>query len=371
MRFQQRGEFLRKILDQVRSNNYPYLERDKAEMDWSNYDAAQCREIVDVINIIREVVNEAAARIALRKARAFPGPGRPATEPADIVKVMMLQSYFGVPNRPAEGLRILFSDRLGIRSDFSYKTIERGYDREGVKELLDEVFKLTNEQIQGSETVYSVDGSGSSTSNKQNYCQSRQNQRNRTSSKSDQGEWPKENRAGTKDYQYHLSVIGVYSKMFAAWVTNSDHRKGEQNLFPMAMKMAINNQPSMEAILGDGAFAGRPQCNIVDEYGVEPMFLPKRNVKFQSRGSKSWAKMLGKILKNPQQFLSDYHMRSISETGFSMIGSENPQPLRKRLEQRKGTEDYLRGICHNVKRLCYLSYLWELDIDFRRTRPAG
>lgn len=371
MSTQQRGELLRKILDQVRSNNYPYEERDKTEIDWSNYDAAQCREIVDVINMIREIVDEAASRITSRKPQEPPGPGRPPNEPADIVKVLMLQSYFGVPNRPAEGLLILFSDRLGIRTSFSYKTIERGYDRQGVDELLDEVFRLTNEQIRGAETIFSVDGSGSSASNKQNYRQSRQDQRNKSSSKSEGGEWPKAPCSDTKDYQYHLAVIGIYSKMFAAWVTNSDHRKSEQSLFPIAMKEAFNNQPSMEAMLGDGAFAGRPQCNIVDEYGVDPVFLPKRTVTFKSLGSRSWSKMLGKIVRNPQQFLSDYHMRSISETGFSMIGCENPQPLRKRLEARKGTEDYLRGICHNVKRLCYLGYLWELDVDFRRTRPAG
>lgn len=371
MRFQQRGEFLRKILDQVRDNKYPYEERDKAETDWSNYDAAQCREIVDVINTIREAVDEAAARIASRKQLELPGPGRPPNEPADIVKVLMLQSYFGVPNRTAEGLLILFSDRLGIRTSFSYKTIERGYDREGVNELLDEVFKLTNEQIQGTETIYSVDGSGSSASNKQNYRQSRQNQRSKSSSNTEQGDWPKGANSATKDYQYHLAIIGVHSKLFAAWITNSNHRKSELALFPLAMKQAISNQPSMETMLGDRAFAGRPQCNIVDECGVEPVFLPKRNVTFESRGSKAWPRMLGRMLKNPQHFLSTYHMRSISETGFSMVESENPQPLRKRLDARKGTEDYLRGLCHNVKRLCYLKYIWELDIDFRRTRPAG
>ena len=371
MRSQQRGEFLRKILDQVRNNNYPYDGREKPETDWSNYDAAQCREIIDVINMIREIVDEAASRIASRKLPEPSGPGRPPNEPADVAKVLMLQSYFGVPNRPAEGLHILFSDRLGIRNSFSYKTIERGYDRQGVDELLDEVFRLTNEQIDGLETTFSVDGSGSSASNKQNYRLSRQNQRNKNSSKSEPGEWPKEACSGMKDYQYHLAIIGVHTKMFAAWVTNSNHRKSEHSLFPEAMKMAITNQPSMKMLLGDGAFAGRPQCNIVDSYGVEPVFLPRRNVTFHSMGSRSWPKLLGKILRDTQLFLSEYHMRSISETGFSMVESENPQPLRKRLDARKGTEDYLRGICHNVKRLCYLRYLWELIVDFRRTRPTG
>jgi transposase len=369
MRNEQRGQFLRKIIGQIRERNYPYEERSKKEMNWSDYDSAQCREIVDIINTIRDVVDEAASRIASRKEPSKPGPGRPPNEPADIVKVLMLQSYFGIPNRPAEGLLILFSDRLGIRSDFSYKTIERGYDRQGVKEILDEVFKLTNEQIQGFETDFSVDGSGSSTSNKQNYRQDRETQRRKGSS--EQGRWAESHRPDLRDYQYHLGIIGVHSKIFSAWITTSNHHIGELGLFPAAMKMAAGNQPSMESLLGDGNFAGRPACNIIDEYGVDPIFMPKRNSTFKRLGSDAYVRMCGKLLKNPQQYLSKFHMRSISETGFSMVMSANPQPLRKRLSARKGTEDYLRAICHNVKQLCYLRYLWELDVDFVRTRPVA
>ena len=39
-----------------------------------------------------------------------------------------MQAYFGMPNRVAQEFLRLFGEKLGISSEFSYKTIERGYD---------------------------------------------------------------------------------------------------------------------------------------------------------------------------------------------------------------------------------------------------
>ena len=80
-----------------------------------------------------------------------------------------MQSYFGVSNRVAEGFARLFREKLGIKSDFSYKTIERGYDPERSKELLDEVFKITNEVGNPYENKFGMDGTGDPTNMKVNY----------------------------------------------------------------------------------------------------------------------------------------------------------------------------------------------------------
>ena len=88
-----------------------------------------------------------------------------------------MQSYFGVSNRVAEGFLRLFREKLGIGSDFSYKTIERGYDPERSKELLDEVFKITNEVGNPFETKVGIDGTGDPVNMKVNYESKRADQR--------------------------------------------------------------------------------------------------------------------------------------------------------------------------------------------------
>lgn len=77
------------------------------------------------------------------------GPGRPSTPPDDVAKILLLQSYLGVPNPFAEGMVYLFKEKLGLSKGFSYKTIERGYDKECVIKILDMVFSLTNKPVKG------------------------------------------------------------------------------------------------------------------------------------------------------------------------------------------------------------------------------
>jgi hypothetical protein len=119
-------EDLRNLVKSVRDKSFPYEKRDQAERNWHLYDQAQVNEIADVLETIRDVVNIASSRIQEEKR----GAGRPPVPASDIVKVMLMQAYFGMPNRIAEGFLRLFSEKLGISSEFSYKTIERGYEPE-------------------------------------------------------------------------------------------------------------------------------------------------------------------------------------------------------------------------------------------------
>ena len=84
------------------------------------------------------------------------------------------------------------------------------------------------------------------------------------------------------------------------------------------------------------------------------------------KGKKCW--LCGGLFDEIEKFsdmieeeLENIEYESFSAiSGFSMLVRTNPQPLRKRLDPRRETEDYLRGICHNIKRLCYLRYLADI-----------
>ena len=54
----------------------------------------------------------------------------------------------------------VFGEKLGVSSEFSYKTIERGYEPERSKKLLDEVMKIMNETGNPLENTFSTDGTG-------------------------------------------------------------------------------------------------------------------------------------------------------------------------------------------------------------------
>ncbi len=160
------GEELRELVKQIRDGTFEYKYKDKSKIKWVKYDSAQIKEMANYLNDLRDIVDEADNRIKSRTA-----------------KTLLLQRYTDSPNRVAEGLLFLFQEKLGISQHFSYKTIERGYDREKVNKIMDEVVAITNECVENKEKTCSFDGTGFSASNKENYAAKRQKQNSSKSQK--------------------------------------------------------------------------------------------------------------------------------------------------------------------------------------------
>jgi hypothetical protein len=158
------------LIKTIRDGDFEYESRDSPKTNWNLYDNAQIMELADYLNNLRDLVDEADKRIKERTPPQKKGVGRPPTDPGDISKILLLQAYTESPNRIAEGFLYLFREKLGIHQHFSYKTIERGYNREAVNEILDEIVIISNETVEGKETTYSFDGTGFSASNKENYA---------------------------------------------------------------------------------------------------------------------------------------------------------------------------------------------------------
>jgi transposase len=347
------GEAVRKIVTAAREGVLAYERRPPTPRSWSAYDVAQTREIADTLELTRHLVDAAEERLAARAARRARQRGRPPTPAADIAKVLIMQTYFGVPNRVAEGLLHLFGEKLGISREFSYKTIERGYDREAVNRLLDKVLELTNVPVQGLERVFSADGTGMPSSRKENYADERARQ---NSEGREAGAWPTSPRTGVRRPVFGVGMLGTVYKLYTGWVGRADGRMGETAAFPQLLARTKAMHAGVEMVVGDGAYAGRPQCAQVAEVGAVPRFLPRRNATLKGEGVRAWTEMLLAMAADPQQWFRDYYQREASECGFSMVKNRKGA-LRKRLDRRKETETYLRFVQHNVTRLAQLRWV--------------
>jgi transposase len=369
------GEELRAIIKKVRDGTFEYENRDKSEINWAKYDYAQIKEMADYLNNIRDIVNEADNRIKSRTIPEKRGPGKPETNPADIAKLLLLQTYTESPNRVAEGLLFLFQEKLGITQHFSYKTIERGFDREKVNIVLDEVVAITNECVKDDEKDASFDGTGFSASNKVNYADKRQKQnsnKSRTKSQpekddeSDDG-FPVTNATSNKGFSYCVMGIGVKYKLISGMSVCANHSIGETTMFPDAYYQTLQSYPNLENALGDGIYSARWITDLVAKSNVTPYFLPKSNVTFQSKGFAGWYDMLFSLWKDPQIWLEQYHMRSISETVNSMVKCRFGATIRKRLEPRKETETKLKLVAHDIRRIGYIEVLDGITPHWPRT----
>jgi transposase len=359
------GEELRNLVKKVRDGTFEYKNRDKSEINWAKYDSAQIKEMAKYLNNIRDIVNEADTRLRRRTILEKRGPGKPETNPADIAKLLLLQTYTESPNRVAEGLLLLFQEKLGISQHFSYKTIERGYDREKVNRILDEVVAIANECVESEEKSCSFDGTGFSASNKENYADKRQKQNSKNSRKKSQStkedqsddSFPMTNSTSNKGFSYCEMGIGVKHKLISGMSVSPDHSIGETTMFPDVYYQTIQSYPNLENALGDGIYSARWITDMVSKSNVTPYFLPKSNVTFQSKGFAGWYDMLFSLWKDPQIWLEQYHMRSISETVNSMVKCRFGATLRKRLDPRKSTETKLKLVAHDIRRIGYIEIL--------------
>jgi transposase len=347
---------LHNLVSGIRDGTFKYEEKPKKSIDWSSYNEAQLNELADMLKIIKDSVDIAAHNIRETHTK-IKGPGRPRFPNGDVTKALLLQSYFGASDRLAAGLLKVFDSKLGISKDFSYKTIERGYDPERTKEILDEVFRLTNEWSNSNETTFGVDGSGDPTTMKVNYESKRAQQRKEREEKDDSEQmvdaWPSKK----KDFQYSVISSGIHTKIIAGFSTSSNHHIGELSHFPEVMRQTYENAPNMKIMLGDPLYANRPVCNLTYYYDVSLYSLPKSNVTLKNKGCRDWSRMLCELILDPQGFLQVYHDRSISETVNSMMKRRELTPIRKRLDCRKDTEECLKINIHNLRQSCYLTYL--------------
>jgi len=344
---------LRDLVKSVRSGEFEYDERPRRSLDWSSYTEAQAYELADMLYTITKLVDAAVNLIPAEELERR-GPGRPPTHsPADVAKVLLMQSYFGISNRVAAGLALVFKEKLRLSDTFSYKTIERGYDPGPVTRILQEVFRLTNEYGNANEDTFSFDGTGEPTSTKVNYESVRSEQRKE---EKDDGSWPSSS-SSKHGFQYTESSVGVQTKVYGGFRSTEGHSVGELLMFPSVLSQTHTNCPGMKAALGDALYSTRPACSMVTAAGARPYFFPKVNSIFMSHGVPSWKEMMYEFVDDPRRWLRTYHMRSISETANSMDKRRFPWKLKKRLAWRKGVESFLRRDVHNIRQYSYLSYL--------------
>lgn len=332
-------EKLNTLVAQLKTDQFKYTPKEHKPIDWASYDQAQVNEINDMLNLTRDIIDQAASNLNLEEAPKHAVPGRPRNSPADEAKVIMMAQYFCVSNRVAQGYMLLFKEKLHLKKLFSYKTIERAYGDILVKQILNEVFELTNDPVRELEHVFGPDATGISTSSKQNYENDR--------------------RSGDthKGYEKILVMVGLTYKLISAFQFAKNPSDNESPYFEPLLMETAQRYERVDLVSADSAYMSRHNCNLTAEIGAEPRFYPKVGVTLRQKGSVAWRRMLEDLMADPQKWLEEYHTRSNTEGSFSTLKRDCPIPLRKKLQFRKEQESFSRNCNYNLKRLCYLCYL--------------
>jgi hypothetical protein len=203
-----------------------------------------------------------------------------------------METYFGVSDRVSQGFLRLFREKLGISSDFTYKTIARSYDPLRSEELLDEIFKITNEIGNSREKKFGIDGTGDPCTMKVNYESKRAEQRKQKQtktckeiSKEESSKTGKEHSdafPGKKhDFQYSVFTIGTTTKIIGGFATTDDYSRGELSFYREVVEDTLSNCPEFETLCGDGLYANRVSCALLEELQISPFFFAQVKCHFQ------------------------------------------------------------------------------------------
>ena len=119
--------------------------------------------------LIRDIVKQAVYNLDLPDSLERKRLVRPKHNPTDGAKMVLMAQYFGLSNRATQGYMLLFKEKLQLTTTYSYKTIERAYNDMETRQILEEVFELTNVPIKDLEHEFGPDTTWLSTSSKQNY----------------------------------------------------------------------------------------------------------------------------------------------------------------------------------------------------------
>jgi transposase len=318
---------------------------------WWRYDGAQAHEACDVLESIGAGIDGVARDLAPYLARSR-GRGRPGKSPPDLAKAVLLQQYVEMSNRPLAGALSLYGERLGIKAGLGYKDVERAYSNPDVSVLVLGLFDLSVRAVRD-EREFSVDGTGLSTSMKDNwesYLYSRQGKRCRYSV-----------------FEKIVCVVGQrYGLVSAFKVLGSMHGNESPALRPLVGEV-LDRHGGIGLVSGDAAYFSRENCGLVVGAGGVPRFYPKKNASLKSLGCKAWQDMLLSFINDPQEWLEDYFKKAASEWTYSSLKRRYLRPLSREIGSRRKLEVLARICVYNLIRLSYAR--WTKDLQTTPTTP--
>ena len=298
----------RRLVPKLREKGF-YKSQEKRPIHWKEYTLSQVEE-VRILDKITLLIDSFDAK----NTKSF---GRPATNPKDLAKAILVAELLSLPERQAQGWINLLASKVGIKSILDDRTIGRGYSRLEVLEILKQVFERTKT----CDGTLAGDGTGLETTRKQNYESEKK-----------------------KTENYMVSIVDSREIVQAFEINNKEC---------ISMHSLIKEVKGKSLCL-DAGFIDRELTREITELGIKPFIFPKKNLNLN--GSIHWKRMFLDLFYDTQNWLKEYHKRSHTESFHSAFKRKN-KPLMKFNSLSKLVQLTARIIIHNLRKQSYYSAL--------------
>ena len=300
----------RQIVPLLRKKDF-YEAEEPRKISWPEYNLSQIEDAKETLEFIRDMIDEAKELSLKGKA------GKPLTNPKALAKAVLASEALGLTERNAQGWMSILGSFLGIDEHLDDRTIGDGYDKIEVVSILKQIFDKTKD----SDGKLSGDGTGLENSRKQNY-------------------------ENSKKYGAYMTSIVDSREIVQAFDIS-----GEQEC--KAMHKLIEGVYG-DSLRLDAGFNDRELVRKIAEKGMIPYVFPKKNNNINGR--LAWKTMYMELFLDVMQWLTEYHIRSHSESFHSSFKTKYGL-ITKRRPTAKLSQATARIILHNRRRLSYFNKL--------------
>jgi len=291
-----------------------YPPQEIRKIHWKEYNLSKINEFKNVLDFIRESVNE----IDFIEEK---NTGRPSTNLRYLVKAILVCELFGCPERQAQGLLEIIGGYIGIHDILDDRVIGKAYDNPKVATILQKIF----EKYKDSDGILGGDGTGLERSRKDNY------------------ESTKKKKAG----QYMTSIVDSREIVQAFDISGTQEC---QIMFSL-----IENVKGKSLTL-DAGFNCRKLTWKIANKGMKPIIFPIKSNNMN--GDVFWQKMYYSFYNDIVSWLIEYHQRNHTESFHSSFKRVFGIVTKLKLNA-KFVQVCARIILHNQKRLSYFGLVGE------------
>ena len=300
----------RQMVPKLREKGF-YEHEEPRPISWPEYNLSQIEEAEETLNFIKKAVDEAEYLNTKGKV------GKPLTDPKELAKAVLVCEALSFTERNAQGWLHIIGPFLKIYEHLDDRTIGDAYDKIEVLYILKQVFEKTKD----SDGKLSGDGTGLETSRKQNY------------------------ESDKKTGDYMTSIVDSREIVQAFDVSGKQECK--------AMHKLIEGVHG-DSLRLDAGFNDRELVRKIAERGMTPYVFPKKNNNLN--GKLAWRTMYMELFLDVMQWLTEYHIRSHSESFHSSFKTKYGI-ITKRRVMSKLSQVTARIILHNRRRLAYFKRL--------------
>lgn len=197
-----------------------------------------------------------------------------------------------MPERKAEGWIVLIGHHLGIKKRIDDRVIGKGYTKKEISIILRQVF----ENNRSSDGAMGGDGTGLEQSRKENYELTKKKGVYMTSVVDSREIVQEFDTSGKQECVIMHELIKEVAKTIKSDV-NKVFRKAKLTL--------------------DSGFVDKKLVQLIEDLQIIPFIYPKKNNVYKSNGYPGWKRMLTNLIKNVQIWLTEYHVRSHTESFHS------------------------------------------------------